>query len=40
MSEQRSSESERANEQVEKGANRERTPTPDERSGRKESEEA
>ncbi len=39
MSEQRSSETERATEQVEKGAKRERTATPDERTGRKGSEE-
>lgn len=39
MSEQRSSETERATEQVEKGAKSDRSPTPDERTGRKDAEE-
>jgi len=39
LSEQRSSETERATEQVEKGAKRDRSPTPDERTGKKDTEE-
>jgi hypothetical protein len=39
VSEQRSSETERATEEVEKGAKNDRSQTPDERTGRKESEE-
>ena len=38
MSEQPSSETERATEQVEKGAKSDRSPTPDERSGKKDEE--